>query len=30
MDKIENKVSYKAVLHVIVPAFTFGFFPAGK
>ncbi len=23
-------ISYKAVLQVIVPAFAFGFFPAGK
>ena len=30
MEKLNLLISYKALTQVIVPAFTFGFFPAGK
>ena len=30
MEKLNLLISYKAASHVIVPAFAFGFFPAGK
>ena len=30
MENLNLLISYKALTQVIVPAFTFGFFPAGK
>ena len=30
MEKLNLLISYKALTQVIVPAFNFGFFPAGK
>lgn len=30
MEKLSILVSYKALTQVIVPALTFGFFPAGE
>lgn len=30
MEKLNLLVSYKALTQIIVPAFSFGFFPTGK